>query len=132
MRPEDSEDGSQTSQLMHSNVIATPVFVLFASSFFQVVPQRSRALFWSRVRLSRIPAQETKSLWWTSQLLLFDVLTHSPQPSCGGFILMEKVDVNGPGTHPVYQFLKSSTGVPDIKWCPTCVSEVQVEKSSIP
>ncbi|CAK9096686.1 Glutathione peroxidase 1 [Durusdinium trenchii] len=38
------------------------------------------------------------------------------EDSRSGFILMEKVDVNGPGTHPVYQFLKSSTGVPDIKW----------------
>ena len=33
-----------------------------------------------------------------------------------GFLLMEKVEVNGPGTHPVYQFLKSSSNPADIKW----------------
>ena len=29
---------------------------------------------------------------------------------------MEKVEVNGPGTHPVYAFLKSSSHAADIKW----------------
>mmetsp|Transcript_118496 Transcript_118496/g.205815 ORF Transcript_118496/g.205815 Transcript_118496/m.205815 type:complete len:120 (-) Transcript_118496:57-416(-) len=34
-----------------------------------------------------------------------------------GFYVMEKVEVNGPGTHPVYQFLKSATPESsDIKW----------------
>mmetsp|Transcript_6052 Transcript_6052/g.10381 ORF Transcript_6052/g.10381 Transcript_6052/m.10381 type:complete len:103 (+) Transcript_6052:149-457(+) len=33
-----------------------------------------------------------------------------------GFLLMEKVEVNGPGTHPVYAFLKSSSHAADIKW----------------
>ncbi|CAE7825899.1 gpx1 [Symbiodinium necroappetens] len=33
-----------------------------------------------------------------------------------GFRLMEKVDVNGPGTHPVYKFLKESSEAADIKW----------------
>lgn len=34
-----------------------------------------------------------------------------------GFVMMEKVDVNGPGAHPVYQFLKGATpDSSDIKW----------------
>ena len=33
---------------------------------------------------------------------------------------MEKVDVNGPGTHPVYKFLKESSEAADIKWNPAC------------
>ena len=35
---------------------------------------------------------------------------------------MEKVDVNGPGTHPVYKFLKESSEAADIKWNPACTS----------
>lgn len=30
--------------------------------------------------------------------------------------MMEKVDVNGPGAHQVYQFLKNATDDKDIKW----------------
>lgn len=34
-----------------------------------------------------------------------------------GFYLMEKVEVNGPSTHPVYSFLKGATpNSSDIKW----------------
>mmetsp|Transcript_97505 Transcript_97505/g.258978 ORF Transcript_97505/g.258978 Transcript_97505/m.258978 type:complete len:107 (-) Transcript_97505:44-364(-) len=34
-----------------------------------------------------------------------------------GFFMMEKVEVNGPNTHPVYAFLKSATADDsDIKW----------------
>mmetsp|Transcript_43259 Transcript_43259/g.120324 ORF Transcript_43259/g.120324 Transcript_43259/m.120324 type:complete len:83 (+) Transcript_43259:262-510(+) len=37
--------------------------------------------------------------------------------SSQGFRMMEKVDVNGPGAHPVYQFLKGATSDSgDIKW----------------
>mmetsp|Transcript_34629 Transcript_34629/g.78278 ORF Transcript_34629/g.78278 Transcript_34629/m.78278 type:complete len:115 (-) Transcript_34629:56-400(-) len=32
------------------------------------------------------------------------------------FHLMAKVDVNGPGAHPVYQWLKGVTGSGDIGW----------------
>lgn len=42
-----------------------------------------------------------------------------------GFLLMEKVDVNGPGAHPVYQFLKASTDAADIKWCLDCSAFVR-------
>mmetsp|Transcript_71047 Transcript_71047/g.151989 ORF Transcript_71047/g.151989 Transcript_71047/m.151989 type:complete len:107 (+) Transcript_71047:336-656(+) len=34
-----------------------------------------------------------------------------------GFLMMSKVDVNGPETHPVYQFLKGATeDASDVKW----------------
>lgn len=34
-----------------------------------------------------------------------------------GFRMMEKVDVNGPNTHPVFKFLKGATEDPrDIRW----------------
>lgn len=34
-----------------------------------------------------------------------------------GFIVMEKVDVNGPKSHPVFQFLKGATdNSSDVKW----------------
>mmetsp|Transcript_115056 Transcript_115056/g.330550 ORF Transcript_115056/g.330550 Transcript_115056/m.330550 type:complete len:142 (+) Transcript_115056:271-696(+) len=34
-----------------------------------------------------------------------------------GFVIMDKVDVNGPDTHPVFQYLKGSTpDASDIKW----------------
>ena len=32
------------------------------------------------------------------------------------FPIMEKIDVNGPHTHPVYKFLKTRTQSPDISW----------------
>lgn len=32
------------------------------------------------------------------------------------FMLMDKIDVNGPGTHPVYRFLKMAAGPPKIEW----------------
>lgn len=34
----------------------------------------------------------------------------------GGFVMMEKVNVNGDDTHQVYRFLKSSTAGGDLKW----------------
>lgn len=34
-----------------------------------------------------------------------------------GFLIMDKVDVNGPSTHPVFQFLKGATDdASDVKW----------------
>lgn len=32
------------------------------------------------------------------------------------FTIFEKVDVNGPGTHPVFHFLKTATKVKHIRW----------------
>lgn len=46
-----------------------------------------------------------------------------------GFWLMGKVDVNGPLTHPVYEFLKKHSSAGDIQWnfatkfLVTCIDE---------
>lgn len=34
-----------------------------------------------------------------------------------GFLIMEKIDVNGPSTHPVFKYLKGATqDSSDVKW----------------
>jgi glutathione peroxidase-family protein len=36
----------------------------------------------------------------------------------GSFVMMEKIDVNGPKTHPVYAHLKQASGdASDVDWC---------------
>ena len=52
-----------------------------------------------------------------SEIRRFAISKDVPCDEDSGFHLMEKVDVNGDGTHPVYRFLKGATpDTSDILW----------------